>query len=158
MFIQLTDCQAKCTVLLKRIREGFSTQAFSWSVVNQAQSILQSFIRDLCKVCAFRKELSKQTVRILIRPSLPGRVWVSKVDLHAMCGFQVRVTGELFASICSRCLKRPNRLLRSRYAKGNLHRQCRAIGHLNRGVQTGFPFNEGRHTAFAFPTTRHHRI
>lgn len=47
----------------------------------------------------------------------------------------------------------PSWVLRSGYAKGNLHRQSCPIGHLDRGIQTRFPFNEGRYTIFPRPET-----
>ena len=70
-------------------------KTFTRSIVHAPDHVVHLTLRDLPEVSSFGKILSDQAISIFIRPTLPGRVRVRKVDLQAKPLFELHELREL---------------------------------------------------------------
>jgi hypothetical protein len=118
----------------------------------------QLFIRNLSKIATFREELSEEPVSVLIRAPLPRRVWVRKIDLNVVNGFQIGVASKLFPSVGCRRFEGVLWILTSHHTESDFHRMSGLVWHFHSHIQACLPFDEGGGTGSALPPTRDNRV
>ena len=62
--------------------------SFPWSSIEQVDRQVNLLLRDVRKAHLFGKELSEQTIQVLVGATLPGMVRMCKVDTHVCMSFQ----------------------------------------------------------------------
>src|SRR5665811_311017 len=89
MAVSMTKCKKRSMMLLEvksvwseKLCGAFEAQRLAWSGVQLPRNRVQLFLRVLAQVAPFWQVLPQQTVGVLVEPSLPGAMRISKVDLY----------------------------------------------------------------------------
>lgn len=75
------------------------------TVVDFFNGLLDLSVGHLCKIASLGKVLAKQSIGVLVQPTLPGVVWIGKVDINAQRGCNLDVTGKLLTIVKSDCVQ-----------------------------------------------------
>src|SRR6056297_3661117 len=78
---------------------GLVSQLLPWPVVDKVCSMGQLFNGDIIEIGAFRKELSQQSVCVLVAATFPWTTRMSKVDVRPCLLFQFLVACEFHAVV-----------------------------------------------------------
>lgn len=75
------------------------------TVVDFFNGLLDLSVGHLCKIASLGKVLAKQSIGVFVQPTLPGVVWIGKVDINAQRGCNLDVTGKLLTIVKSDCVQ-----------------------------------------------------
>ena len=88
---------------MKYLPRTFEFETFSWSVVQQLHHLSQLFCGDQIEVERLWKILPQESIRILIRPTLPCMVGICEIHLHAALHFNTFPIGKLGSVVEREC-------------------------------------------------------
>src|SRR5437879_1682808 len=68
--------------VVKRMSRAVPVQDLPGPIIEPHLHPLDLRAGQLSKPCPLGKELAEQPIGVLVRPSLPGRMWMGKIDSH----------------------------------------------------------------------------